>query len=100
MLTIALLTAAAGCMLLPQDTPGHNPAAIRDAYLIAHGMARSYSERPDADPAVLSELRRLDRRAATEVGALVERGDGSPDDTARAVAALTDYAAQQTPVSP
>jgi len=81
-------------------TDRHSPAAIRDAYLIAHGMAQGYSERPDADPGVLAELRRLDRQAASAVGALVERGDGSSDDTARAVAALTDYAASQTPASP
>jgi len=99
-LTAVLLTAAAGCMLVPDEQPGRNPAAIRDAYLIAHGMAQGYSERPDADPDVLAELRRLDNQAASAVGALVERGDGSSDDTARAVAALSDYAARQTPASP
>jgi hypothetical protein len=99
-LTAVLLTAVAGCMMLPDEQPGHNPAAIRDAYLIAHGMAQGYSERPDADPEVMTELRRLDNQAASAVGALVERGDGSSDATARAVAALSDYAARQTPVSP
>jgi hypothetical protein len=98
-LTAVLLTAAAGCTLLPEEQAGYNPAAIRDAYLIAHGMAQGYSERPDADPEVLAELRRLDNQAASAVGALVERGDGSSDATARAVAALSDYAASQTPVS-
>jgi hypothetical protein len=95
-LAVLLLTAVSGCMLMPEDAPGHNPAAIRDAYLMAHGMAKGYSERPDADPQVLAQLRRLDRQAAAAVGALVERGAGSPGDTARAVAALTDFAAEQT----
>ena len=95
-LTVLLLTACAACTLLPDDTPGHSPAAIRDAYLIAHGMAQGYSERPDADPQIMAQLRHLDRQAADAVGALVDRGNGSPDETARAVAALTDLAADPT----
>lgn len=100
LLTAIILAAAAGCMLLPNESTVRNPAAIRDAYLIAHGMAKGYGERPDADPQVTMQLHRLDREAAEAVGALVERGTGSPADTARKVAALSDYAAQQTPVSP
>jgi hypothetical protein len=101
-LTVLLLIAviAAGCTMVPDEQAAHDPAAIRDAYLIAHGMAKGYSEREDADPQVLAQLRTLDQQAAHAVGALVEGESGSPDDTARAVAALTDYAARQTPASP
>lgn len=97
-LTALLLSlAAARCTVLPQETVVHDPAAIRDAYLIAHGMAKGYAERQDADPKVLAQLRTLDLHAAEAVGNLVESGAGQAD-TARAVAALSNYAAQQTPL--
>ncbi len=95
-----LLVAMAACTILPDETADHDPAAIRDAYLIAHGMAKGYSERADADPTVMAQLRTLDRQAAAAVDALEDQHGGSPDETARAVAALTNYAAAQTPASP
>ncbi len=84
-----------GCASLSWQADRHDPRAITDAYLIAHGMVLSYEERPDADLAVTLELARLDHQAH----ALVEqaRAPGSdPDDSARAVAALSDYASRQT----
>jgi hypothetical protein len=67
---------------------------LLDAYLIAHGMATSYAESPNANPAVVEQLRRLDLRAQKSLQALGARGD--MDATANAVAALTDYAARQS----
>jgi hypothetical protein len=89
------------CLLLTHCAPlsgsgDHNPRAVFDAYLIAHGMAKSYDERADADPAISQQLATLDARAR---GALVGLGPGpdhDPDATARAVAELTEYAARQT----
>jgi len=95
-----VMALVAACTLMPQQAVGHSPAAIRDAYLIAHGMARGYGERPDADPKVLAQLQMLDLQAAQAVRSMVTTGNATPDDTARAVAALTDFAARQTPVSP
>jgi hypothetical protein len=70
--------------------------AIYDAYLIAHGMALSYDEQSDADPAVTMELAKLDARAHRALVNLARAPDGDPGETARAVAALSDYAASQT----
>ena len=98
---IVLLTAAAACAsLVACDFGGGFEAASRpqvllDSYLIAHGMATSYAENPDANLAVVQELARLDQRAADAVRALARR-DGDLSGTAEAVAALTDYAARQT----
>ena len=94
---ICLCGGVAACSPMDDGAPGSNPSAIRDAYLIAHGMAEGYSGEPQADPAVLAELARLDAEAAAAVRTM--DGNGSPDDSARAVAALTDYAARQTPVA-
>ncbi len=94
---LCLAGAIAACSMMDDMTPGSSPSAIRDAYLIAHGMAEGYSGEPQADPAVLAELARLDAEAAAAVRTM--DGNGSPDDSARAVAALTDYAARQTTVA-
>jgi hypothetical protein len=91
---VCLCGVVAACSALDDGPPGSNPSAIRDAYLIAHGMAEGYREQPHADPQVLAELSRLDARAAAAVRGM--DGTGSPDDSARAVAALTNYAARQT----
>ena len=85
-----------GCAALPWQGERHDPRAIFDAYLIAHGMVRSYEERIDADPAVTLELSRLDQRASLALGDLARAPDSDSDDSARAVAALTDFAARQT----
>ncbi len=98
---IALLTAAAACAgMAACDLSGgmgqvSRPQVLLDSYLIAHGMATSYAENPDANLAVVQELARLDHRAAEAVRALAHQG-GDLSGTAEAVAALTDYAARQT----
>jgi hypothetical protein len=84
------------CAYDPMGSIRHNPMAIYDAYLIAHGMALSYDEQADADPAVTSQLAKLDLRARRALVDLARAPGGDPDETARAVAALSDYAALQT----
>jgi hypothetical protein len=71
------------CALAPGEDSDPLPLAILDAYLIAHGMAASTVAR-DA------------------VRTLTRSGEGFADEgaTARAVSALTDYAARQTSLSP
>ncbi len=94
---LAILCAiAAACALMPNRSGDLSPRAIMDAYLIAHGMAESYGDQPDADPAVLAELARLDQRAASAIRDLSRASPGSEAATASAVAALSDYAASQT----
>jgi hypothetical protein len=88
--------ALAGCALMPGLQDRHNPMAIYDAYLIAHGMALCYDSQPNADPAVTIELAKLDMRARRALVDLARAPNGDPDETARAVAALSDYAARQT----
>ena len=98
---LALLTAAAACAGLAACNLGgeiqqvSRPQVLLDSYLIAHGMATSYAENPDANLAVVQELARLDHRASDAIRALARRG-GDVSGTAEAVAALTDYAARQT----
>jgi molybdopterin biosynthesis enzyme MoaB len=90
-----------GCALTQDDGAARQPLAILDAYLVAHGMAASYVENPDADPAVKAQLVTLDLKARDAVRTLTHAGDGFADEdaTARAVSALTDYAARQTSVA-
>ena len=89
---------AAACALAPDQETAQNQQAVLDAYWIAHGMAESYRQSPDADPAVTAELDRLDRRASEARGE-ARNGGFVSDDTERAVAALSDYAASQTAMS-
>lgn len=84
------------CATLAPEGSRHSARAIFDAYLIAHGMVKSYDERPDADPAISQQLATLDIRASRALINLGPGPDSDPEVTARAVAALTDYAAQQT----
>lgn len=70
----------AGCAI---RSPSADPAALQDAYLIAHGMAASYVERPDANPAKVQQLVLIDSRAT----AAMRAQDGAA--VAAAVAALT-----------
>ncbi len=94
---IILCSIAAACALAPGEDERQGKLAVLDAYWVAHGMAQSYGESPDADPAVTGELARLDARAR----AIRDQAQSSGADTAdteRAVAALTDYAASQTAV--
>jgi hypothetical protein len=85
----------AACALVP-NTGRHSARAIFDAYLIAHGMVKSYDERPDADPVIAQQLATLDVQASRALIGLAPGPNSDPEATARAVAALTDYAAQQT----
>ncbi len=101
--TIVLICAAVGalvsaCAIGPDDQAetAHRPQALLDAYLIAHGMAAGYAESPNANPAVVLQLARLDMRAAASVRALARPRNADIDATANAVAALTDYAARQS----
>jgi hypothetical protein len=95
---IFLCSIAAACALAPDEDNQQGRLAVVDAYYIAHGMAQSYGESPDADPAVTEELARLDLRARAIRGQAQANG-GDTADTERAVAALTDYAASQTAIS-
>ena len=98
LLLVACLCAAAfGCSFEDEAVPGSSPASIRDAYLIAHGMAEEYRDQLHADPKVAAELARLDSRAAAAVQTM--DGSGDAGDSARAVAALTEFAARQTAVA-
>jgi len=97
LLVASLCCVAASCSFSEDGVSSGSPSAIRDAYLIAHGMAEGYRDQVHADPQVLAELARLDAEAAAAVHDM--DGNGSPDQSARAVAALTDYAARQTTVA-
>jgi hypothetical protein len=59
-------------------------------------------ENPGADPGVKAQLVSLDLKARDAVRTLTRSGEGFADEgaTARAVSALTDYAARQTSLSP
>jgi len=83
LLAVAIL--ALGACAMQQAA---NPAALQDAYLVAHGMAASYVERPDANPDVVQQLVVLDARAAQ---AMRSQDNAA---TAMAVAALTTLAAR------
>lgn len=83
-----------------QSATVQRPLAIMDAYLIASGMAASYASMPEADPAVVTQLARLDMRAADAVRRLARRPDADPSATVQAVSALTDYAAAQAAAEP
>ncbi len=85
-----------GCAVMPWQIDRHDPRAIFDAYLIAHGMVLSYEERSDADPTVTLQLSRLDQRARHALVDLARAPGSDLDPSARAVAALSDYAASQT----
>ena len=86
----------AGCAATPWQIDRHDPRAIFDAYLVAHGMVHSYEERPDADPAVTLELARLDQQARLALVSLAHAPGSDLDESARAVAALSDFASSQT----
>ena len=82
----------AGCALTPseREDAALRPAALVDAYLVAHGMAFSYASSPDASPEVVLQLARLDLQAQKAVRA---QDSGASAD---AIAALTNYAARQS----
>jgi len=80
------------------EAPAREPMALVDAYLIAHGMAQTYAESDSADPAVVGELVKLDRKAADAIRSLTRVRTGDEAATAAAVAALTGFAARQASV--
>ncbi len=90
--TLLLSLLCAGCALSPsaQEDASLRPAALVDAYVVAHGMAISYASSPEANPDVVQQLARLDLQAQRAVRA---NDSGA---TAEAIAALTEYAARQT----
>jgi hypothetical protein len=88
---------AAACALSTNNDSQQGKLAVLDAYWIAHGMAESYGESPDADPAVTEQLAKLDDRARA-IRDLAATNDADTADTERAVAALSDYAASQTAI--
>lgn len=78
-----------------------NPAALLDAYAVAHGMAVSYASSRNALPAVVAQLARLDARAAQAVVSLQRMPSGFGEEQAgAAVAALTSFAARQADPTP
>ena len=85
-----------GCAVLPsyERDASLRTAALQDAYLVAHGMAASYAQSPNANPDVVLQLARLDLRAAAAMR------DHDSDATEQAVAALTAFAARQSDAGP
>ena len=85
--------AIASCASAPGEVSdsGQQRQALLDAYLIAHGMAVSYARSGHANPKVVGELARLDRRARS----LASNPSDDESSVAEAVAALTAYAARQ-----
>ncbi len=87
----------AGCAASPwQSGATHQPEALLDAYLIAHGMATSYAQSDEARADVVMQLRSLDYKAAQSIRNLGRARSGNVEATVEAVAALTDYAARQS----
>ncbi len=95
---VAIIIAAfcVGCAVLPgyERDASLRTAALQDAYLVAHGMAASYAQSPNANPDVVLQLARLDLRAAAAMR------DHDSDATEQAVAALTAFAARQSDEGP
>lgn len=78
-----------------------NPAAVRDAYVIAHGMAISYVMSRRASPAVVEQLARLDARARQAVLSLQRMpSDSGQEQADAAVSAFTSFAARQAVAGP
>ncbi len=101
-LFIAALCGVLACCALLPGSASNDPqqsAALMDAYLIAHGMAESYVDSPDADKAVVARLDSLDSRARAAVRAMAQPTGGDAKATEEAVAALSDYAARQVTTS-
>jgi len=88
----------AGCAASPWQSGAitHQPEALLDAYLIAHGMATSYAQSDEARADVVMQLRSLDYKAAQSIRDLGRARSGNVEATVEAVAALTDYAARQS----
>jgi hypothetical protein len=96
MLAACALLGACAASPWQQAEADRRPEALLDAYLIAHGMARSYAESPGAREAVVAQLHSLDIKAAQAIRDLVQPYPVNVEATAEAVAALTDYAARQS----
>jgi hypothetical protein len=93
LLLCCFCVALASCASAPGEDydPVQRRQALLDAYLIAHGMARSYARSGHASPEVVAELARLDMRARQ----LASNPRTDESSTEEAVAALTNYAARQ-----
>jgi hypothetical protein len=94
LLLCCICIAVASCASAPGEAtdPGQRRQALLDAYLIAHGMAKSYAQSRHASARVVAELARLDGRAR----ALASNPATDESSTEAAVAALTNYAAGQS----
>ena len=66
LLLCCFCVALASCASAPGEDydPVQRRQALLDAYLIAHGMARSYARSGHASPEVVAELARLDSAGA------------------------------------
>lgn len=95
-LCLVCLTSCQG-LEVSGDQRAHDRRVVVDAYLIAHGMARSYAGSEGAVPERVAELRELDRQAALAVHVMLGEPDATPDVAAAQVAALTSLVAGRTP---
>ena len=85
----------------PAGIESANPAAVRDAYVVAHGMAISYATSRRASPAVVEQLARLDARAAQAVVSLQRMpSDSGQEQADAAVSAFAGFAAHQVSATP
>ena len=92
--TVLAVLAVASCASLSPDAQPR-PQSLVDAYLVAHGMATSYAESETAEPAVVDQLVRLDRKAAAAVEDFSRVPDSDSSATVAAISALTAFAARQ-----
>ena len=92
--TLLICLLGTGCALSPdaREDAALRPAAMVDAYLMAHGMAAAYANSPDANPDVVLQLARLDVKAQMAVR--------TQDGATAAITALTNYAARQSAIFP
>ena len=93
---VMTVVAVVACASGEQAAISPGPMALVDAYLIAHGMAASYANSGTADPAVVNQLARLDRKAAEAVQSLSQVPNSDQSATAAAISALAGYAARQS----
>ncbi len=102
---LALLLLLGSCAMSGEEfgpaAESDNPAALRDAYVIAHGMAISYATSGRASSAVVAQLARLDARAAQAVVSMQRMpSDSDQEQASAAVSAFAAFAARQAVGTP